>query len=253
MQADEGCRLVISGVELCEENHALIANSLTLNREDVNIVMLHGQEAEYAAQDKAEVVPLRDLRGKGIDYLALGHVHGYKKETLDSRGEYCYPGCLECRGFDEYGEHGFVLLDVDLEEKTVASEFIPFALRNGHYVEVDVSDCMSTAEIMDAINETAKKEHLPHEDFVKFVLVGEMALASEKDLDYLNQWIQDDYYTVKVTDKTKIRIDYEDYQNDASLRGEFVRLVQADEKLSDEEKAQMIQYGIRALEGEEIE
>ncbi len=48
-----------------------------------------------------------------------------------------------------------------------------------------------------------KKEHLPHEDFVKFVLVGEMALASEKDLDYLNQWIQDDYYTVKVTDKTK--------------------------------------------------
>ena len=250
---DEGCRLVISGVELCEENHALIANSLTLNREDVNIVMLHGQEAEYAAQDKAEVVPLRDLRGKGIDYLALGHVHGYKKETLDSRGEYCYPGCLECRGFDEYGEHGFVLLDVDLEEKAVASEFIPFALRNGHYVEVDVSDCMSTAEIMDAINETAKKEHLPHEDFVKFVLVGEMALASEKDLDYLNQWIQDDYYTVKVTDKTKIRIDYEDYQNDASLRGEFVRLVQADEKLSDEEKAQMIQYGIRALEGEEIE
>lgn len=244
---------MISGVELCEENHALIANSLTLNREDVNIVMLHGQEAEYAVQDKAEVVPLRDLRGKGIDYLALGHVHGYKKETLDSRGEYCYPGCLECRGFDEYGEHGFVLLDVDLEEKTVASEFIPFALRNGHYVEVDVSDCMSTAEIMDAINETAKKEHLPHEDFVKFVLVGEMALASEKDLDYLNQWIQDDYYTVKVTDKTKIRIDYGDYQNDASLRGEFVRLVQADEKLSDEEKAQMIQYGIRALEGEEIE
>ncbi len=144
-------------------------------------------------------------------------------------------------------------LDVDLEEKTVASEFIPFALRNGHYVEVDVSDCMSTAEIMDAINETAQREHLPHEDFVKFVLVGEMALASEKDLDYLNQWIQDDYYTVKVTDKTKIRIDYEDYRNDASLRGEFVRLVQADEVLSDEEKAQMIQYGIRALEGEEIE
>ena len=88
---------------------------------------------------------------------------------------------------------------------------------------------------------------------MKFVLVGEMALASEKDLDYLNQWIQDDYYTVKVTDKTKIRIDYEDYRNDASLRGEFVRLVQADEVLSDEEKAQMIQYGIRALEGEEIE
>lgn len=56
VQADEGCRLVISGVELCEENHALIANSLTLNREDVNIVMLHGQEAEYAAQDKAEEI-----------------------------------------------------------------------------------------------------------------------------------------------------------------------------------------------------
>ena len=44
---------------------------------------------------------------------------------------------------------------------------------------------------------------------MKFVLVGEMALASEKDLDYLNQWIQDDYYTVKVTDKTKIELTME--------------------------------------------
>ena len=40
---------------------------------------------------------------------------------------------------------------------------------------------------------------------------------------------------------------------DESLKGEFVRIVRAAEDLSEEDKAQIVQYGIRALAGEEIE
>ena len=91
-----------------------------------NIVVLHGQESEYSARDKAEIIHLTALKNKGIDYLALGHTHSYKKERLDARGVYCYPGCLEGRGFDECGEHGFVMLDIDELTGTIDSTFIPF-------------------------------------------------------------------------------------------------------------------------------
>jgi fucose 4-O-acetylase-like acetyltransferase len=80
--------------------------------------MLHGQETagrfvkNKKSADYAGSVSLSALRGRGIDYLALGHIHAYKKAPLDSRGIYCYPGCLEGRGFDECGRKGFVLLVV---------------------------------------------------------------------------------------------------------------------------------------------
>ena len=108
-----GKGVAVTGVELTPENSGSIYNTLSLDVDQCNIVVLHGQESEYSARDKAEIIHLTALKNKGIDYLALGHIHSYKKERLDARGVYCYPGCLEGRGFDECGEHGFVMLDID--------------------------------------------------------------------------------------------------------------------------------------------
>lgn len=253
VQEEKGRRLVITGVELDADNAPLIGNSLTLDRQDFNIVMLHGQEAEHAAKDRTELVPLRELRGKGIDYLALGHIHSYKKEVLDSRGTYCYPGCLEGRGFDECGEHGFVLLDVDMETGSYTSDFVPFASRTLYTVNVDVSDCMSTTEILAKVKQICAEKKYKNTSFLKIVLRGEVDVDCEKDPDYLVNWLQDDFYFVKAKDQTRIRIDYDKYMLDESLKGEFVRTVRASEELSEEDKAQIVQYGIRALAGEEIE
>ena len=47
------------------------------------------------------------------------------------------------------------------------------------------------------------------------------------------------FYFIKIYDETKLLINYEDYANDISLKGEFIRLVQASD-LSEEEIAQVI-------------
>jgi len=57
---------------------------------------------------------------------------------------------------------------------------------------------------------------------------------------------------VSVKDKTKKKIDYASFEGDNSLRGEFVRSVRACEEYSDEEKAQIIAYGLKALAGREV-
>ena len=95
--------VVITGMELVKENSQTLGMNLVLDQNRVNIVALHGQESDYQGNDRTEVVNLSMLRGKYIDYLALGHIHSYKKERLDDRGVYCYSGCLEGRGFDECG------------------------------------------------------------------------------------------------------------------------------------------------------
>lgn len=127
------------------ENCTSFYSTLSLQKEDRNIVLLHGQVSDTMGMDR---IYLRRLRNKQIDYLALGHVHKHQEGKLDDRGKYAYSGCLEGRGFDEIGEHGFILLAVEDEIKT---EFIPFQERLIVEEKVDISaasDAYSAAQLV---------------------------------------------------------------------------------------------------------
>ncbi len=244
--------IVITGVELNSENSSAIGQCLQLNPEQFHIVMLHGQEMQYQGKDDGERISLPALRDKGIDYLALGHIHSYKEGRLDYRGVYCYPGCLEGRGFDECGEHGFVFLDIDEQSLTCRREWIPFAKRNLYEVEIDISWCMTSAEMIRAVEKTLLVGNYGEECLLKLILTGEVSVEGEKNLTYLQQYFQQKYYFVKMEDQTKSKVEFSSYQFDESLKGEFVRSVLDDVELDEDEKARIIRYGICALAGEEL-
>ena len=244
--------IVITGAVLNKENKVRLFNELVLNNDDFNIVTLHGQETAAQTKDKTVVIPLRSLKNKGIDYLALGHIHTYKEAELDKRGVYCYSGCLEGRGFDECGEHGFVVLDIDEDNKTCKREFVPFAKRLLYTVDVDISGLDSSAGIISRIKNNLDENKYSKESLIKIVLTGEIDAFCEKDLDYILKQFEDDYYFVKIYDETKLKVSYEDFALDESLKGEFVRIVLSKEDISEEDKAGIIKYGINILSGEEV-
>ncbi|MCH5255155.1 MAG: metallophosphoesterase [Lachnospiraceae bacterium] len=246
-------KISVSGIELSAENAGAAYVSLVLDSNKFNIVMLHGQESEGAAKDKAEIINLKALRNKGIDYLALGHIHTYKKEQLDARGIYCYSGCLEGRGFDECGEHGFAVIDVDEETGRYTHEFIPFAQRKLYTVSVDVTGCQTTAEMVSRAAGRLREVRCEDDSLVKIVLVGMLDVECEKDIDYLLSGFRNRFYFVKVYDETTLKIDIEDYMLDESLKGEYVRQVMADASIPEEDKKIIIRYGLQAIAGEEVQ
>lgn len=245
-------QIVLTGVVLDEENSNRIYNELALDMEKINILTLHGQQSEHKAKDHAEEIHLGALKNKGIDYLALGHVHAYSRERLDARGVWCYCGCLEGRGFDECGTHGFVVLDIDEERKTVTDTFVPFATREIVAVPVDISDCMTTADIIRQVELALEKTDAPANSMVKIELVGTYDAEGEKDTDLVLSRVVNRYYFVKLKDSSTFRIDYSQFEHAQNLKGEFIRAVQRQADLSDEEKGLIIHYGIKALAGEEI-
>lgn len=248
----ENNKIVITGVFFTDENKDRIYNELVLNNDDFNIVTLHGQESEARSKDKTEVIELKSLRNKGIDYLALGHIHSFKETELDKRGIYCYSGCLEGRGFDECGEHGFVLLDIDENTGTCKREFVPIAKRKLYTVDVDISGLTNSPEIAGRIKNVLNENNYSPESLIKIVLCGEVDAFCEKDIDYLLKQFEDKYYFIKIYDETKLKVCYEDFKLDESLKGEFVRLVLAKEDFSEEEKAEIIKYGVEILSGDEV-
>lgn len=249
---DEAGRIRLYGVELNADNAANISDSLVLDASVFNIVTLHGQTGEYDAKNKAETISLRSLRNKNIDYLALGHVHKYVFEELDARAKYCYPGCLEGRGFDECGAHGFVLIDVDEASLEADYQFVKWASREMHEVEVDISRCMTDTDVLGCVRERLFELAYPAADMIKIVFVGQIDIECDKDENYILSQLTDAYYFIKIKDKTTYRIDYSAYANDATLKGEFIRMVHSRDDISEEEKATIIRYGMQALTGEEL-
>lgn len=233
----------IWGCDSGEEIYAL--PELTPQRR--NIVVLHGQET-FGNVTGDGLVNIPAFAHRYIDYLALGHLHTYKCGNIDDRGIYCYCGCLEGRGFDECGEKGFVLIDAD--ESGVRHEFIPFARRTLHTVEVDLEGVVTNAEITERINR--ELESVPSDDLVKIVLTGDVDEQTDIDETYIQRQYEPRFYFVKVYDRTALHIDYENYRNDISLKGEFVRLVSA-QVMDETRKKEIILTGLKALAGREID
>ena len=235
---------VIAGVEPEGTGWETMYDSLDLPADTTNIVLLHGQDAAQPGEDR---IALPRLRGKGIDYLALGHVHSYRKASLDDRGCWCYSGCLEGRGFDECGEKGFVLLETG--PGGVRSRFIPFAARQLREVLVDISDQVTITQLQSAMERAS--EGISSGSLVKFTLVGTYTPQTQKDLTFLTRRLGQRFWFVRIKDDSRFRIERESYEHDASLKGEFIRLVMASDR-SEGEKARIICAGIRALTGEEV-
>ncbi len=236
--------VAISGIEISKENYSSFYSTLNLDPNMINIVMLHGQISDSIGVDKIKLSKLRD---KNIDYLALGHIHSYSSGELDNRGRYAYSGCLEGRGFDEYGDKGFIVFDSENKEKQT---FIPFAKRTIRVEEVDVSSLTSIPEIVKKIKDTVHF-HDHKEDIYRINLVGDVPAEtefSEKDIESNFP----DVYFINVKNLTKPLIDPEEYKNDLSLKGEFVRTVYSKEDLTDDEKRKIVSLGLKALEGREV-
>lgn len=236
--------VTVAGIELSEDSCTTLYDTLALDPDCLNIVMLHGQAASRPAADQI-ALPL--LRGKHIDYLALGHLHSYRAARLDERGICCYSGCLEGRGFDECGEKGFVLLETD--GNRLQHRFVPFAHRRLYHIPTDITGCTTTPQILDLLRTASA--HIPDTALVKFTLQGTYTPDTHKDLHFLQTMLSDRFFFVKITDESHLQLEPADYENDISLKGEFMRMVLVSD-LPDSDKDRIITAGLAALRGEEV-
>jgi len=234
--------VVIWGLEISAENALSMYSSLAPSAKKVNIVMIHGTLDDSIGKDK---ICLKKLKNKNIDYLALGHIHKPESGKLDEHGIYVYPGCLEGRGFDEAGEHGFELLDIS--DGKISHKFVPFAERTIEEHNVDISETSDCYEVYRLIRQ---KISFNPKNIYRIKLVGEIDFDTETIESELQHYLAGGCYFVNIKNGTKHKINIESFEKDLSLRGEFVRTVNAKTDLTEDEKFRIITYGLKALRGE---
>jgi DNA repair exonuclease SbcCD nuclease subunit len=233
----------ICGLEISRENAKSLYSTLKLDKDKKNLVMLHGNVESAMGVDKVNVGKLAD---KNIDYLALGHIHSYSESKLDDRGRYAFSGCLEGRGFDETGEKGFVIVDTD----DWNTEFVANSSRVIEEIRVDLT---GTSDFYGAFQKCRQSVKCNGRDLLRINLVGEIDYDNATLAVDMRKNFENDYYFVSVKDRTVRRFDMEKIAADPSLKGEFIRTVLARSDFDDLFKQKVVDAGLKALSGREVD
>lgn len=213
----------------------------------LDVMVLHGEVGNPASNYGA--ISEQDIARSGMDYVALGHVHAASGLRRAGETWYAWPGCPEGRGFDELGEKGVYLLE--LEKGACRAEFIPLGGRRYEIVEVDITN---EEDILAAVERALPGD--TGRDLCRIRLTGET--EGTPDMTGLLRALEGRFYVLELRDETTVRRDIWAGRGEDSLKGLFLsRLYGMLETASDDEEreriTQAVRWGLRAMEkGEEL-
>ena len=105
------------------------------------------------------------------------------------------------------------------------------------------------AGIIDLIKE--KTLEIDKKSIVRIVLTGKVEDEFAKDLVFITSHFEDKFFAFSIKDDSKLFIDFKTYQNNVSLKGEFVKLALS-EKMDEKVSQKVITAVLNALNSEEL-
>ncbi len=200
-----------------------------------SVMVLHG-EADVSSAYYHAVSP-RDIAASGLSYLALGHIHARSEAVRAGDTLFAYPGCPMGRGFDETGEKGVYIVEI---EERARARFVPLGARK--FVTIESGE----RAVPDGFER----------DLVKLVLTGE---SEPIDTEALARELAPRAFYVKVVDRTRLPKRVRELAAEDSLAGAFLRAldaVRAESGDSGNAESEALaelaaRYGLAALDGEE--
>ena len=212
------------------------------DRNKINILVAHGSlNASETLEKEYNPMSQKMIENKGFDYVALGHIHKlYYNEEPNQR--VVYPGSTVSLGFDELGQHGMIVGNVEKGKIEIA--FVPVDNKEFVIKEVDVTNVLDLDELATIINNIDFAENT----YYKISLVGRRDF--EINLFKLNKLLINGNI-IKVKDYTKLNYDLERISKENTLRGLFVKeiLQKMEENPQDEEILQnALDIGFEILE-----
>ena len=219
---------------------------LSLPPDRLNIVLLHGQSRESGTAER-DVIPFAKYKHRNIDYMALGHLHAYREAELDERGVACYSGCLEGRGFDETGDKGVYL--GQLEGGRVSLDFVPLARRRYLTPSLDITG-QDPAQALEALIRASRPE-----DILRISLTGTRDPDNEPNLTALTALASGYFYSASLYDNTTLSQALWARMEEDTLTGLFLRaMAQRLQEAAPSERPLLeraVRFGLAALEGRE--
>lgn len=183
-----------------------------------NLMVLHGDLQPVSLYN---ALSPEQIAGSGLDYLALGHIHSHSTRKIGAT--LCaYPGCLMGRGFDECGEKGVYVLELD--KGHCRTSFIPLDVPKYEIRTVEAGKDPFAAIRAILPGDTRR-------DCYRIDLTGE---ADSIDLSLLEERLRGEFFSLSIRDRTLPTGQLWAGAQEDNLRGQFLRMLKAQYDNGDE-------------------
>ena len=204
-----------------------VENIQIKNQNKINILITHGTlDGSSQTELPYNMMKKNNLKKLGFDYIALGHIHkpDYNSEENQT---IIYPGSTISRGFDELGQHGAIVGNI--EKNYLQIKFVPMDNREFQELLFPINDILDMETLEQKINEL----NLENNILYKIILTGKRKF--EISISTLNKLI-DQKNIIKIKDETEPDIDIEAFANETTLKGIFVKEILEEMKKNTENK-----------------
>ena len=198
-------------------------------------------------------ISLGQIQKFGFAYSALGHIHNRAPQE-DSEGKVRYCGFAQGRSFDEIGEGGVWIVDVDSSgtyaQRRVLSENAFYLLE----IALQSTDEDVTQKLIDEI----RAQGYGNGSHLRIALTGISQSRGQDELKSLAENIKTalgvEY--VEIEDETLPLLDGEYLERDTTLRGELYRAlkpkIMSDDDAERKRALKALQIGLAAIDGKNI-
>ncbi len=204
-----------------------------------NILLLHGMN-----QDNTDYLPLdiNYLESFGFDYIGLGHIHIPCKVGEKTY----YSGSIEPFSFKNLGPHGINLLNINMD-KTYDVEFIDFAKRTYHIIDVDLSNYINDKNLELELNNKFKNHKA--DDIFRIVFKG---INNSLNLNEIIETIKGNYPFLDFIDSSQKSIDIDDLivNNKDNIIGKYFEFIR--ENFTGEEFLSLYNIGLETFPREDL-
>ena len=214
------------------------------NKNKINILITHGSlDASKTLDMQYNPLNSNKLKEIGFDYAALGHIH--KANYEDNKNNFIYPGSLISFGFDELGEHGFLDVEININNLKINKKikFIKIDKRIFEEIKLNISEINSEEELIERI------KNIKTERQKNYKVILEGYKNTEIDLNKIQKMVLDENI-LKVKDFSKVKYDIKELANQNNLKGVFInKILQKEQEgmITKEEAEQAIETFINAL------
>lgn len=230
----------------------------SLYRMDSPLAGFHAQEEDLAAfgcfhgdlssaHSRYGPITHNEIAASGLHYLALGHSHSASGLKRAGKTYYAWPGCPEGRGFDETGDKGVYL--GQLEGGRVSLDFVPLARRRYLTPSLDITG-QDPAQALEALIRASRPE-----DILRISLTGTRDPDNEPNLTALTALASGYFYSASLYDNTTLSQALWARMEEDTLTGLFLRaMAQRLQEAAPSERPLLeraVRFGLAALEGRE--
>jgi DNA repair exonuclease SbcCD nuclease subunit len=199
-------------------------------------------------------ISVDEIRRCGFDYAALGHVHNKWSDSLDERIRYC--GFGEGRSFDELGEGGVWIVDVNGDDFSCERKILSQRAFYTQSVQASAED--DSASLKTKICTEIKAQGYGEGAHLRLTLEGVADDTTVADVRAMGGEIADECSLefIEIFDQTLPLLDGEYLERDVTLRGVLYKTLRPKLVSSDPDERRRaikaLRIGLAAIDGKSI-